>query len=150
MNKSLKRAIDYLAIEDADVCNELERGVDQISLQLVAHAFDIDPYVLLGKVWDRKYAWFAGRTEPAEGIRFKVTEGGVYRIWQLRSTGECFVNLVQDAQFNNSVRLNGDPYLNRRAANAAIRKDTALQQELEVSRTKDRSMEMGGPFPMVV
>lgn len=141
MNKSLKRAIDYLAIEDADVCNELERGVDQISLQLVAHAFDIDPYVLLGKVWDRKYAWHSGETEPIRCVSFKVTEGGVYRIWQSRYSGHCVVFVVQDAQFKIWLRLNGDPYPSRRAANAAIRKDTAL---------KNRSMEMGGPFPMVV
>jgi hypothetical protein len=127
MKKSLKRAIDYLAIEDADVCNELERGVDQISLQLVAHAFDIDPYVLLGKVWDRKYAWHYGETAPIKCVSFKVTEGGVYRIWQSRYNGQCVVFVVQDAQFKNSLRLNGDPYPSRRAANAAIRKYIAAK-----------------------
>ena len=36
MNKNLARAIDYLAFEDADVINEMENGVDQISLGLIA------------------------------------------------------------------------------------------------------------------
>ena len=101
MNKSLKRAIDYLAIEDADVCNELERGVDQISLQLVAHAFDIDPYVLLGKVWDRKWAWVCGKTEPIKGVSFKVTEAGVFKIDHLGT--RHWVCVIKDGNAKRSA-----------------------------------------------
>ena len=100
MNNSLKRAIDYLALGDDDIFNQLERGVDQSSLQLVANVFDIDPYVLLGKVWDRKHAAWLGLTEPLETVKHTVTDGGVFQVFQT-ATERYWVVVLENARYFN-------------------------------------------------
>lgn len=116
MNKNLARAIDYLAFEDADVINEMENGVCQISLGLIAHTFDMDSYKLLEKVWDR----FAQGRGYGGGVYHVITEVGVFRVHQ--SFDDSFWVWYVLEPHRNLKRVNLGKFSSKRAANSWIKK----------------------------